>query len=530
MFTSSLASVEVPVCTLFDYLFGAIEVEDRSRIALVDPTDGSETTYGELISSIEAFAGALAHRNVGVGAVVAIAAPNVPAFAVAFHGVLRAGATLTTVNALYTASEIEKQLADSKASWVITVSQLLPQITAAAAARSIPSQRIIVLDDADGFQSLIDLVRESRTAPQVQVDPSTHVAVMPYSSGTTAAPKGVMLSHTNLVANLEQCLAALDISRDDCVLAVVPFFHIYGMNVILNLSLRQRARLVTMAKFDLEEYLSTVQHFRCTFLYIAPPVAVALAKSAIVDRFDTSSVRTIMSGAAPLDGETGEAVARRLNARMVQGYGMSELAPVSHATPAWRDDIPLSSIGVLLPNQQVKLIDLDSGEEITAIDRDGATRRGEMLIKGPNVMLGYLNRPDATAEAFDDGGFLRTGDVAVMHEGGYFSIVDRVKELIKYKGYQIAPAELEALLLSHPSILDAAVIGVLDDEKQEIPKAFVVRRPDSALSGAEVMEFIAGQVAPYKKVRKVEFIDAIPKSAAGKILRKDLRVRDAAGS
>ena len=238
----------------------------------------------------------------------------------------------------------------------------------------------------------------------------------------------------------------------------------------------------------------------------------------------------MFSGAAPLDGETGEAAASRLHARMLQGYGMTELSPVSHAMVANRTDVPVSSIGELLPNVQAKLVDVTTGEEITEVGENGETLPGELWVRGPNVMVGYLGRPDATAETLDADGFLHTGDVAVYHAGGYFSIVDRVKELIKYKGYQIAPAELEALLLSHPKVMDAACIGVLDDDKQEIPKAFVVAAPDSGLTAEEVMEFVASHVAPHKKVRRVEFIDQIPKSSAGKIMRRDLRAREAAAA
>jgi acyl-CoA synthetase (AMP-forming)/AMP-acid ligase II len=318
----------------------------------------------------------------------------------------------------------------------------------------------------------------------------------------------------------------MNLESSDRVLAVLPFFHIYGMTVLLNLALRKRASLVTMPKFDLVEFLTNIQKYQCTYLYIAPPIAVALAKHPIVDQFDISSVHTVFSGAAPLDGETAEIAGRRIHARMLQGYGMSELSPVSHAMYYGRDDEPVSSVGGMLPNTINKLIDTETGEEITELGADGVTRPGELWVKGPNVMLGYLNKPEATAETLDADGFLHTGDVAVYHEGGYFSIVDRVKELIKYKGYQIAPAELEALLLGHPKVMDAAVIGVLDDDRQEIPKAFIVAAPDSGLTEDEVMAFVAEQVAPHKKVRRVEFIDAIPKSTAGKILRKDLRARE----
>ena len=532
MFTSPFPDVEIPATSIYDDLFGDLSADHAARIALIDPATGAETTYGALKAQVDAFAGALAAREVGTDTVVGLLCPNVPAFATVFHGILRAGATVTTINSLYTPGEIEKQLRDAGATWLVTVSPLLPQAKAAADAVGLPADHLIVLDGsaetAPEHPNLRGLLTEGRPAPDVSFDPATHVAVLPYSSGTTGIPKGVMLSHRNLVANVAQCRINIDLKNTDRVLAVLPFFHIYGMTVLLNLALKQRAALVTMPRFDLVQFLENIQNFGCTYLYIAPPIAVALAKHPIVDQYDISTVHTIFSGAAPLDGETAEIAGRRLGARMMQGYGMSELSPVSHAMPYSRDDIPVSSVGTILPNITCKLVDTETGEEITEIGDDGQTRAGELWVKGPNVMLGYLNKPDATAETLDADGYLHTGDVAVYHEGGYFSIVERVKELIKYHGYQIAPAELEALLLSHPKVMDAAVIGVLDDEREEIPKAFIVAAPDSGLTEDEVKAFVAENVAPYKKVRRVEFIEAIPKSSSGKILRKDLRAREAA--
>ena len=532
MFTSPFPDVEIPQASIYDDLFGDLSADDAARIALIDPATGAETTYGALKAQIDAFGGALAARGVGVDTVVALLCPNVPAFATVFHGALRAGATVTTLNSLSTPGEIQKQLTDAEATWFVTVSPLLPQARAAAEAVGIPADHLIVLDGTaettPAHPNLRALLTEGRTPPEVAFDPATHVAVLPYSSGTTGIPKGVMLSHRNLVANVAQCRINIDLKNSDRVLAVLPFFHIYGMTVLLNLALKQRATLVTMPKFDLVQFLDNIQTYKCTYLYIAPPIAVALAKHPIVDQYDISTVHTIFSGAAPLDGDTAEAAGRRLGARMMQGYGMSELSPVSHAMPYTRHDIPVSSVGTILPNIVCKLVDTETGAEITEIGEDGQTRPGELWVKGPNVMLGYLNKPDATAETLDADGFLHTGDVAVYHEGGYFSIVERVKELIKYHGYQIAPAELEALLLSHPQVLDAAVIGVQGDDHEEIPKAFVVAAPDSGLTEEDVKAFVAENVAPYKKVRRVEFIDQIPKSTSGKILRKDLRARETA--
>ena len=525
MFRSPYPDVTVPNVSVYDYLFDELSSEDAARVALIDPASGAETSYGTLRAHVDLFAGALAARGVGVGTVVGLLCPNIPAFATVFHGALRAGATVTTINALYTADDIAKQLADAGATWLITVGPLLPQALAAAEKQGVPAERVIVLDGAEGHPDLRSLLAQARPAPQVTFDPATHIAVLPYSSGTTGLPKGVMLTHRNLVANVQQTAGLTDVTSADRILAVLPFFHIYGMTVLLNLALRRRASLVTMPKFDLVQFLENVQRYGCTFLFIAPPIAVALAKHPVVDQYDVSTVRTIFSGAAPLDGDTARLAAARLHSSVKQGYGMSEMSPVAHVIPFDRDDIPVSSIGLLAPNMECRLVDTVTGEEITTFDQDGLTAPGEMLLRGPNVMVGYLGRPDATAEALDDDGFLHTGDVARRHVDGYYTIVDRAKELIKYKGYQIAPAELEAVLLQHPQIADAAVIGVEDDEHQEVPKAFVVATAPE-LTTDDVIAFVAERVAPYKKVRRVAFIDVVPKSSAGKILRKELRERE----
>lgn len=527
MFSSPYPDVDVPNLGIYDYLFGALAEEDLDRIAVVDGASGAETTYRALRGQIDALAGAVAAQGLGVHGVAAILCPNVPAFATVFHGLLRAGATVTTINALYTADEIATQLTDAGADWLFTVSALLPAAREAAERTGIPASRLVVLDGADGHPSLADLLALGAPAPRVSFDPATHVAVLPYSSGTTGRPKGVMLSHRNLVANVEQARGLLDVGPEDRVLALLPFFHIYGLTVLLNLALRQRARLVTMPRFDLPEFLRIIQDHRCSYLFIAPPVAVALSKHPLVAEYDLGSVHTTLSGAAPLDGELGTRLAERLGCQVLQGYGMTEMSPVSHLIPReGRDGLraPVSSVGYTVPNMQCRLVDPATGEEIP-VPAEGTSAPGHLLCRGPNVMLGYLNRPQETADTLDADGFLRTGDIATVRADGVVTVVDRLKELIKYNGYQIAPAELEALLLTHPGIADSAVVGSLDADGQEVPKAFVVRQPGAdgdALDLAGVMDFVAARVAPFKKIRQVEFIDAVPKSASGKILRRML--------
>ncbi|WP_370185242.1 AMP-binding protein [Rhodococcus wratislaviensis] len=532
-FTSPFPDVEIPELSVYDFLFGSIAEADLDRIALVDPRSGAQTTYRQLIGQIDAAAGAFAARGIEVGDVVGVLAPNIPAFATVFHGILRAGGTATTINALFTAPEIAKQLTDSKATMLVTISLMAEQAAAAARQAGIPDENLIVLDgegqENSGHPNAVDLLGAQLPAPQIGIDPATHVAALPYSSGTTGNPKGVALSHRNLVANVAQITPIQGMTPDDVVIAVLPFFHIYGMTVLLNAALYNRARLVIMPRFDLVEFLENIQNYKVTYAYIAPPVAVALAKHPIVDHYDLSSLHTMLSGAAPLDDELGKAVAERLNLHMLQGYGMSELSPVSHLIPfdtrtaLGREDPPLSSTGWAIPNTENKIVDPATGAEVP-FPSEGLSDPGELWIKGPNVMLGYLDNERATRDTIDDDGFLHTGDMAQVDSEGVVYIVDRIKELIKYKGYQVPPAELEALLLTHPKIADTAVIGIVEQETgEEIPKAFVVRQPATALTADEVIEFVADQVAPHKKVRAVEFIEQIPKSASGKILRKNLR-------
>lgn len=532
-FASPYPQVQIPTTSLYDYLFADVTDEDGDRIALADTHTGTETTYRDMIASINAFAGALAQRGVRVGDVVGLHAPNSAAFAIAFHGILRAGATATTINALFTAKDIAKQLTDSRAVMLVTVTPLLPQALEGAASVGFAADRIVVMDgpgeSEDGHPNAADLLGPGHPAPEVSFDPDTHLAALPYSSGTTGNPKGVMLTHRNLVSNVAQIRPVQGMTADDRILAVLPFFHIYGMTVLLNAALHARARLVIMPSFDLAKFLGHIADQKCTFAFIAPPVAVALAKHPLVERYNLSSLVGIMSGAAPLDEDLAEAVTKRLNCKLVQGYGMSELSPVSHVTPfdGGRELVgsvaPKASCGWTVPNAVSKIVDPATGAEIRP-PASGLSETGELWFKGPNVMAGYLNNDTATAETIDADGFLHTGDLARVDSTGCVYIVDRLKELIKYKGYQVPPAELEAVLLTHPQIADAAVIGVVDTESgEEVPKAFVVTQADGDVTAEDVMAFVAEHVAPYKKVRQVAFIDAIPKSAAGKILRKDLR-------
>ena len=516
---SPFPDVVIPNLSVHDFLFADLSTEELGRKAVVAAGADEALTYGGLLAQIDRIAGALAARGIAPGDVVALHSPNSPEFVALFHGILRAGGTVTTVNSLYTGEEIGRQLLGSRARLAITVSALAE--TMRTGARAAGLEDVMVVDAEHG--GLADWLAEGLSAPDVSIEPATHLAVLPYSSGTTGLAKAVMLTHRNLVANVAQVSEIITLDPDDRVAAVLPFFHIYGMTVLLNLSLYERAQLVTFPRFDLAQFLGTIERQRCTYLFVAPPIALALAKHPLVGEHDLSSVHTILSGAAPLDGTLADAVAARLGCRVVQGYGMTEMSPVSHVVPSERDDIPRGSVGLPISNMVCRIVDLETGQDI-GIPQAGMSRPGELWCKGPNVMTGYLDDDEATRQILDDDGFLHTGDIATVDEHGAFYVIDRVKELIKYHGYQVPPAELEALLLTHPDVQDAAVIGVRDDDGEEVPKAFVVRS-DQALRADDLMAWVAARVAGYKKVRRVEFIEEVPRSTSGKILRKELRAR-----
>jgi acyl-CoA synthetase (AMP-forming)/AMP-acid ligase II len=515
MIRSPFADVEVPDTPLTEFVLArASELGDKP--ALIDAPSGRTITYAQLLESVRAVGAGLAARGFGKGDVFAHFAPNLPEYAVAFHAVATLGGINTTVNPLFTAEELERQLRDCGARILVTVPDQLEKATEAARAAGV--QELFVYGEADGatpFGSLLHAVGEP---PEVAIDPAEDVVALPYSSGTTRLPKGVMLTHRNLVANICQTIAHQRTREDDRVIAVLQFFHIYGLVVLMNIPLYRGATIVTMPRFDLSEFLRVVQQYRITRAWVVPPIVLALAKQPLVDEFDLSSLEFMLSGAAPLSAELEVACGKRLGCRMLQGYGLTETSPTTHSVP---DDLAgqmPGSIGPPVPNTQCRIVDVASGEEVPTGEP------GELLIRGPQVMKGYLNNPQATALAIDPDGWLRTGDIATVDEQGAVRIVDRVKELIKYKGSQVAPAELEALLLTHPAIADAAVIGIPDEEAGEVPKAFVV--PNAPLTPRGVTAFVAEHVAPYKKVRAVELVDEIPKSPSGKILRRVLIERE----
>ncbi|MFJ9587314.1 4-coumarate--CoA ligase family protein [Streptomyces acidicola] len=522
MFRSEYEEVPVVELPIHEAVLGrAAEFGDTP--ALIDGTDGVDgttITYEQLDRFHRRLAAAFADAGVEKGDVLALHSPNTIAFPTAFFAATRAGASVTTVHPLATPDELAKQLTDSGSRWIVTVSPLL-ETARTAAERAGGIREIFVCDGAPGHRSLADMLATAAPEPHIAIDPVEDVAALPYSSGTTGMPKGVMLTHRSIATNLAQLEPVMTAKPGDRVLAVLPFFHIYGLTALMNAPLRQGATVVVLPRFDLDTFLAAIETHRITHLYVAPPIVLALAKHPAVARYDLSSLRHIISAAAPLDADLARTCAHRLGLPPIaQGYGMTELSPCTHLVPFDRtEDAPPGTVGKLLPGTEMRIVSLD--DPSTDV---GAGERGEILIRGPQVMKGYLGRPDATAAMIDEDGWLHTGDVGHADAGGWLHIVDRVKELIKYKGFQVAPAELEALLLTHPGIADAAVIGFYNDDNNEVPHAHVVRQPTATdLSEGEVMTYVAERVAPYKRVRRVTFIAGIPRAASGKILRRELR-------
>jgi acyl-CoA synthetase (AMP-forming)/AMP-acid ligase II len=488
----------------------ANELPDKA--AMIDGPSGRTVTYSQLVDSIGIVAYNLRDRGFKKGDVFGILSPNCPDYAIAFHAVATLGGIVTPINPLYTKNEIAHQLKDAGARFLVTIPMFMEKAREAADVSGI--EQLYVFGEAEGATPFSSLLVDNGRAEQVPIDPYNDLVALPYSSGTTGLPKGVMLTHHNLVANIRQMEGLCYFFESDTLICVLPLFHIYGLVVILNMGLYTGSTIVMMPRFELESFLKTAQDYEVTLAHLVPPIVLALSKHPIVDNYKLPRLRTIFSGAAPLGEELTKACMERLGCSVRQGYGMTETSPVTHSSPAPPHTIKFGSVGVPAPNTECKIVDLDTGEALAA------GQRGEVCVRGPQVMRGYLNNPEATAQTIDADGWLHTGDIGYADEDGHFFIVDRAKELIKYKGLQVAPAELEAVLVTHPCVADAAVIPYPDEEAGEVPKAIVVLR--HASEPEAILEFVAERVAPHKRIRYLEFVDTIPKSPSGKILRRVL--------
>jgi acyl-CoA synthetase (AMP-forming)/AMP-acid ligase II len=518
IFKSPHPDIDIPSnISLPDYIFQDLG-HFTDKPALVDGPSGRTLTYGELHQGIQSFARGLNQKGFIKGDVLAIYCPNLPEYAIAFYGVAMLGGINTTINPLYTVDELKRQLNDANAKYLLTVPAFLDNAREAASQSGI--EEIFVLGGTEGETSFASLLRAEGKLPETTINPLEDLVVLPYSSGTTGMPKGVMLTHHNLIANVTQISDLTGMSERDNLIAILPFFHIFGMVVLMAYGLLRRTTIVTMPRFDLDQFLQLMQDHKISRAYLVPPVVLALVKHPHVDNYDLSPLKVITCGAAPLSKELTAACSERLDCTVNQGYGMTEMSPVTNLDGDDPESVKPGSIGPIVPNTEAMIVDVETREPLER------NQQGEYWVRGPQRMPGYLNNPEATGESIDADGWYHSGDIGYIDDDDHVFIVDRVKELIKYKGMQVAPAELEAVLLGNDGITDAAVIPSPDEEAGEIPKAYVVTNGE--LSAAEIMAFVAVKVAPHKKIRAVEFVDEIPKSPSGKILRRLLVERERA--
>ena len=507
----------------------------NQQVIVNGPTN-KKVSYSSLYSDVTRFANGLSSKlKFRKGDTFAIMMPNLPEYYTAWFAPSLLGGIITTINPNYVAREVAFQLKDSEPSVILTAPSTHKVVVEALKDPELShfaeNVNVVCVDEEydvnkkDGsfmkppastltFNSVLE--GEKTTFPEVKISPDDTMCIL-YSSGTTGLPKGVVLTHNNLMANLVQLDIVERFVNTQVYMGCLPFFHCFGLVVVLMFSCLRGDSSVLMPKFDLADFFSHIEEHKVTTAHIVPPIALGLAKHPMADDYDLSSLQTVFCAAAPLGAETEIHLNKKFpHMKVKQGYGMTELSPAAIVVP--KDGQRPGSCGVLIPNTEGKIVDIDTMEPVPVGEK------GILLIRGPQVMKEYLHREDATKDTIDAEGFLNTGDIARVDNEGWFYIVDRQKELIKYKGNQVAPAELEALLLTHSEILDAAVLPKPHEEAGEVPIAFVTLKPESKLTESEIKDFIASKVAPYKRLRGgVVFEDAIPKSPSGKILRRFLK-------
>jgi len=524
IYRSRRADVALPQVPLTDFVFEHVDRWPEAPALIEGPT-GRVITFRRLRELVRRVAVGLSVRGLRKGQVIALYAPNVPEYAAVLHGAVSIGVVATTANPMYSAAELRRQIDDSGARLLFTVAALLPKALEAAAGSAI--EEVIVMGESSeapgapaGATSLAAFTAHDGAPPKVEIDLDADIATLPYSSGTTGLPKGVMLTHRNLVSNVAQGEFIENESPDGATIGVLPFFHMYGQYIYLLMRLRLGRCVITMPQFDLEQFVRLTSEHRVRHLYVVPPIMLALARHPVTAKYDLSALALLTVGAAPVSAAVAAEVTAKFGTVVRQAFGATEMSPAVSAGGSSAGNAHPHTAGELAPNTELRLVDPATLQDVTPGEH------GELWVRGPQVMKGYLNRPDATAECITTDGWLRMGDIGFLDANGCIVVVDRLKEFIKYKAFQVAPAELESILLTHPGVADAAVIPKADEEAGEVPKAFVVQR--APVTPEELMAYVAERVSPYKKVRAVEFVEAIPKSPSGKILRRELVARERA--
>ncbi|KAH7104028.1 AMP binding protein [Auriculariales sp. MPI-PUGE-AT-0066] len=573
IYTSTVDNVDLPHCSIFSLVFNSPDRHAEEQTILIDAPSGHTLRRGQfrrlafhhlpapgtprtgLLSSILP---AAKQRGLPLskGQVALVFSPNSVAYPLVFFALQAAGIIATLANASYTPRELAHQLRDSNAEAAFVHPTLLPALQAAWKELGVDAdnarRRTVVIDwtpwdqvqTADpalaGFTSLAKLLTLGQLEREVSFDgkrASSAPALMCYSSGTTGLAKGVESTHYNITSLVAMTRPLIPWSKDDIALSVLPLYHIFG--VVLNMCYWTTfgVPLVIQAGHTPDMFCSNIAKYRVTTVFVVPPILLAMAKHPAPTQHDIKSLRNLTSGAAPLSDSLANAVVTRLeglgcqNVVVTQGYGLTETSPTVFYLPEWHGRRKVGSCGMLLPNLEVKLIADGPGDKEV---KEGEP--GEVWVRGPTIMKGYLNNPTATKEVTSKCGFFMTGDIATRDSEGFYKIVDRKKELIKYKGFQVPPADLEAVLVSHPEIADAAVIGVYSAEQEtELPRAYIVptaglqsfkTQEEKAMFEDKITKWVAGKVAKHKHLRGgVAAIDVVPKSAAGKILRRELRER-----
>ena len=481
-------------------------------------------TYREVVSMVNCIANGLRSLGMGKGDRICLYTMNRPEYTVTFNAAATIGAVATPMNPAYREREVGYQLEDSEAKAILVQRELLPMLQTVLSQKSLPNLKHIIVTGSDVPESMPEaisfarLMRSSSPQQPAQVEISgDDLLALPYSSGTTGLPKGVMLTHRNLTSNHLQFINASGITNTGVTLIFLPMYHIYGV-MLTGVFLAAGATQVLMERFDMQRALELTEKHGVTWFFAVPPIILGLANLP-GDLHQMRTVKYLMSAAAPMPPEPARKLHERTGVTIVQGYGLTETSPDTHMSPVDPSLMRLDTVGLVVHNTEQKVVDIETGEQELPLGEDG-----EIIVRGPQIMKGYWKAPEEDARALRNG-WLYTGDIGHIDADGYTYIVDRKKEMIKYKGFSIAPAELESLLVEHPAVREAAVIGIPDEEAGEVPKAFVVQQPDHNISADDLLAFANGKLASYKKISSIEFIDAIPKTASGKILRRELKER-----